>query len=164
MRRENCNEWGKGIFLLLWAYREVPNDMTVLVRFKYYTVKILKQRYNHFEIELYIYCFLHNSSHKMLWNWKTSYISTKKQSYLSKLSYNGVKHIHANKIMTFNVQTASIGVIYGINDEFGDIENTTVTKQILTNEKYLNEYLNYSNLKDIQKQSIWVLLVKRSSL
>ncbi|GFT01316.1 hypothetical protein NPIL_288421 [Nephila pilipes] len=85
-------------------------------------------------------------------------------SYLVQMSDNSVKHIHANKIRKLNIQTNNIRVIYEIDIDFGDIENTPATKCTPTDETYIKEHLNSSHLKSDQKQAVIDLLIKNQAI
>ncbi|GFS82649.1 hypothetical protein NPIL_700621 [Nephila pilipes] len=80
--------------------------------------------------------------------------------YLVQMPDNNVKHIHAKEIRKLDIQTNNIGVIYETDTDFGDIENTPVTKHIPTDEIYIREHLNSSHVNTDKKQAIVDLLIK----
>ncbi|GFT08050.1 retrovirus-related Pol polyprotein from transposon 412 [Nephila pilipes] len=89
-----------------------------------------------------------DSTHKMYGRWTSCTIVEKRRahSYLVQMRDNSVKHIHTNKIRKLNIQTNNTGVIYETDIDFGDIENTSVTKHTPTKETYIKKHLISSRL------------------
>ncbi|GFS53041.1 retrovirus-related Pol polyprotein from transposon 412 [Nephila pilipes] len=122
-----------------------------------------RKKYKSFEISDKVIIFSLNSTHETYARWTFPCIIIKKRSEhscLVQMPDNSVKHINANKIRKLNIKTNNIGVIYETDIDFGDIENTPVTKSSPTDETYIKEHLNCSHLNSDKKQAVIDLLTK----
>ncbi|GFT11422.1 hypothetical protein NPIL_93311 [Nephila pilipes] len=75
------------------------------------------------------------STHKMYARWTSPCTIVEKRrahSYRVRMPDNIIKHILANKIRRLSIKTNNIGVIYETDIDFGEVENTSVTKHTPT--------------------------------
>ncbi|GFT02579.1 retrovirus-related Pol polyprotein from transposon 412 [Nephila pilipes] len=126
-----------------------------------------RKKYKSFDIGDKVIVLSPDSTHKMYVRWTSPCTIVEKQSahsYVVQMPDNSVKHNHANKMRKLNIQTNNIGVIYKTDIDFGDIENTPVTKLTPTDETYIKVHMNSSHLNTDQKQAVIDLFVKNQAI
>lgn len=121
-----------------------------------------KTRHKEFQEGDRVIVLIPDSEHKVYARWTGPVTIVKKKtaySYLVQMSDGSTKHVHANKIRPFKVSTNNIGVIYEVDDDFGEIES--IPRKLRFNHKI---EVNLGHLEKTKQRTILEMLQRHTNL
>ncbi|GFW90298.1 transposon Tf2-6 polyprotein [Trichonephila clavipes] len=152
--REEGRSWHRHIPFLLWAYRKVPNATTGTPPFL-----LMQKEHREFAPGDQELVLIPDSKNKLYARWTGPVKVVKRvkpNSYYLQIAGGYLRLLHVNKLREYRARVQRVGVIYDIDDEFGEIYETPTVPAAEKNDEALDrvtlDYLSkkqQTQLKDL---------------